>query len=78
MAIRKGQDCGGLERMSRWEEPVLHEDYLSFKELPSEARNEMEHNQAERGGAKGILFVLSSVLIKMRRTYTCSRAERAG
>lgn len=72
----KGQGCGGLERMSRWEELVFLED-LSSKELPSEARNEMEHNQAEREGAKGILFVLSSVLIKMR-TYTCSCAERKG
>lgn len=72
----KGQDCGGLERMSRWEELVLHE-HLSFKELPSEARNEMEHNHADREGAKGILFVLSSVLRKMR-TYTCSCTERKG
>lgn len=72
----KGQYCGGLERMSRWEEPVLHED-LSFKELSSEARNGMEHNHADREGAKGIFFVLSSVLRKMK-TYTCSCTERKG
>lgn len=36
------------------EEQVLHED-LSFKELPSKTGKEMEHNQTEREGAKGIL-----------------------
>ena len=42
------------------EEQVLLED-LSFKELSSKTRNEMEHTQTQRERATGILLVLSSV-----------------
>lgn len=45
---------------------MLCED-LFFKELPSKPRREMQRDQTNREGAAGILFVLTSLVIKERK-----------